>query len=123
MLQTMDGKELKWMGSSLKDLAAFPDGAKQEAGYQLRRVQLGKDPDNWRPLNTIGPGVREIRIKESVGIYRVIYVAKFKEAVYVLHAFQKKTRKTAGNDITIATVRYRAVIAERTRGKKHGYLH
>ena len=119
----MDGKELIWAGSSLKDLTAFPDSARQEAGYQLHRVQFGMDPDDWRPFKTIGPGVREFRIKEAGGIYRVIYVAKFEEAVYVLHAFQKKTQKTVGKDITIATVRYRAIIAGRTRGKQHGYLH
>ena len=119
----MDGKELKWAGSSLKDLTAFQDSARREAGYQLHRVQFGMDPDDWRPLTTIGPGVREIRIKEAGGVYRVIYVAKFEEAVYVLHAFQKKTRKTTGKDITIATVRYRAIVAERTRGKQHGNWH
>ena len=119
----MDGKALKWAGSSLKDLTAFPDSARQEAGYQLHRVQFGMDPDDWRPFKTIGPGVREIRIKEAGGIYRVIYVAKFEEAVYVLHAFQKKTQKTAGKDITIATVRHRAIVADRTRGKRHGHLH
>lgn len=119
----MDGKELKWTGSSLKDLTAFPDSARREAGYQLHRVQFGMDPDDWRPFATVGPGVREIRIKEPVGIYRVIYVAKFEEAVYVLHAFQKKTRKTTGRDIAIATVRYRAILADRTRGKEHGNLH
>ena len=119
----MYGKELKWAGSSLKDLTAFPDGASREAGYQLHRVQFGMDPDGWRPFATIGPGVREIRIKEAGGVYRVIYIAKFEEAVYVLHAFQKKTRKTTGKDITIATVRYRAIVADRTRGKQHGNLH
>ena len=119
----MDGKELKWAGSSLKDLTAFPDSARREAGYQLHRVQFGMDPDDWRPFATIGPGVREIRVKEAGGIYRVVYVAKFEEAVYVLHAFQKKTRKTAGKDISIATVRYRAIVADRKTGKQDGYLH
>ena len=119
----MDGKELKWAGSSLKDITAFPDSARREAGYQLRRVQFGMDPDDWKPFKTVGPGVREIRIKEAGGTYRVVYVAKFEEAIYVLHAFQKKTRKTAGKDISIATVRYRAIVADRTRGKQDGYLH
>ena len=119
----MDGKELKWAGSSLKDLTAFPDSARREAGYQLHRVQFGMEPDDWRPFATIGSGVREIRVEETGNVYRVIYVAKFEEAVYVLHAFQKKTRKTTGKDITIATVRYRAIVADRTRGKQHGNLH
>ena len=68
----MDGKELKWAGSSLKDITAFPDSARREAGYQLRRVQFGMDPDDWKPFKTIGPGVREIRIKEAGGTYRVV---------------------------------------------------
>ena len=119
----MDGKELKWTGSNLKDLTAFPDSARQEAGYQLHRVQFGMEPYDWRPFKTIGPGVREIRIKEAGGFYRLVYVAKFEEAIYVLHAFQKKTRKTARKDITIATVRYQAILADRTRGKQDGHLH
>ncbi|MCY4361708.1 MAG: type II toxin-antitoxin system RelE/ParE family toxin [Gammaproteobacteria bacterium] len=119
----MDGKELKWTGSSLKDLTAFPDSARREAGYQLHRVQFGMEPDDWKPFKTVGPGVREIRIKEAGGIYRVVYVAKFEEAIYVLHAFQKKTGKTALKDITVATVRYQAILAHRTRGKQDGHLH
>ena len=79
----------------------FPDAAKRETGYQLDRVQHGLDPNDWKPTSSIGQGVREIRIKHE-GQYRVIYIAKFEEAVYVLHAFQKKTQKTSKQDIDAA---------------------
>jgi len=76
-------------------------------------VQAGIDPDNWKPFDDVGVGTREIRIRESSGIYRVLYVAKFEEAVYVLHCFQKKSQSTSKNDKEIAEARYRAVINAR----------
>ncbi len=102
-------KPLKWVGSSLKDLIAFPDDAKRAAGYQLYRIQQGLNPENWKPFKSIGTGVKEIRISENKGIYRVMYVAKFDDAVYILHSFQKKTQKTAKKDIDIARTRYAQV--------------
>jgi phage-related protein len=98
-------KPIKWVGSSFKDLVAFPDNAKRAAGYQLYRIQQGFDPENWKPFKSVGAGVREIRISEDKGIFRVMYVAKFADAVYVLHAFQKKTRKTTKPDIDITKAR------------------
>lgn len=89
------------MGQSLDALQNFPTTARREAGYQLDRVQRGYDPKDWKPMSTIGQGVREIRINEQ-GQYRIIYIAKFEEAIYVLHAFQKKTQKTNKHDIEIA---------------------
>ena len=102
-------KPLKWVGSSLKDLIAFPDDAKRTAGYQLYRIQQGLNPENWKSFKSIGAGVKEIRISENKGIYRVMYVAKFDDAVYILHSFQKKTRKTVKKDIDIARTRYAQV--------------
>ena len=90
----MADKELEFLGSSLKDLKEFPDAAKQDAGYQLGKVQKGEEPDDWKPFSTVGAGVKEIRIREDKNIFRIMYVAKFKDTVYVLHAFQKKTQKT-----------------------------
>lgn len=90
-----DEKPIKWIGTSYDDLTQFPIKAKREAGFQLAKVQCGENPDNWKPFNQIGAGVKEIRISEDNGIYRVMYVAKFEEAVYVLHAFQKKTQTTS----------------------------
>lgn len=103
----MADKELEFLGSSLKDLKEFPDAAKQDAGYQLRKVQKGEEADDWKPFSTVGVGVKEIRIREDKNIFRIMYVAKFRDTVYVLHAFQKKTQKTSKKDIGIAKERYR----------------
>jgi phage-related protein len=94
-------KGIRFCGRSLEVLCAFPAVAKREAGYQLDRVQRGLEPTDWKPMPSIGSGVREIRIMHEEQ-YRVIYVAKFADAVYVLHAFQKKTQKTRKQDIDTA---------------------
>lgn len=106
-------KKVVWIGSSHKDLCAFPEDAKATAGYQLHLLQIGEQPQDWKPMPSIGGGVQEIRIHEASGAFRVIYVAKFEEAVYVLHAFQKKTQKTALHDIELARERFRAMLQER----------
>lgn len=105
-------KTIYWVGTSYDDLRSFPVSAKQEAGYQLHRVQNGLEPEDWKPFPDIGSGVKEIRIKENDGIFRIIYVAKFMNRIYVLHAFQKKSQKTRKQDIDIAKVRYSAVVQE-----------
>jgi phage-related protein len=87
-------KTLYWLGSSLDDVKELPEDARREAGYDLRRIQAGLDPRDWKPMNTVGAGVREIRIAESSGAFRVFYVVIQGDAVYVLHAFQKKSQKT-----------------------------
>ena len=102
----MSDKPLAWIGSSLDDLRQFPPEAKRKAGLELRAIQRGQEPTDFRPLPALGAGVREIRIRAG-GAYRVFYVAKFEEVVYVLHAFQKKTQKTAKHDIEIGQQRYR----------------
>ena len=94
----------------MNELRAFPESARREAGHQLDRVQRDLDPDDWRPLAVIGPSVREIRVRHEAGAFRVIYVATFAEAVYVLHAFQKKTRRTAKRDLDLATSRFRGLV-------------
>lgn len=105
---------IEFRGSSLEDLRAFPLAAKREAGHQLDLVQIGREPDDWKSMNTVGQGVREIRIRDSSGIFRVVYVAKFSDAVYVLHCFQKKTQKTSKADIDLATRRYKELVKELT---------
>jgi phage-related protein len=112
-----DEKEVRWIGSSYEDLLAFPADARREAGFQLGKVQAGLDPDDWKPFDDVGSGAKEIRIRDRMGIFRVMYVAKFEEAVYVLHCFQKKTEATSKSDKDIAATRYRAVAAERRGGK------
>ncbi len=106
-------KDVRFVGSSLEELKQFPAGARREAGFELSNVQAGLQPSDWRPMSSIGPGAVEIRIKDATGIYRVIYVARFEEAVYVLHAFQKKSRKTRKADIDLAKARYRMMIEQR----------
>lgn len=91
-------KNLRWVGRSLDELRDFPVEARREAGHQLHLVQLGEDPDDWRPMPSVGPGVIEIRLHDETE-HRIFYVAAFREAVYVLHAFEKKTRRTAQADI------------------------
>lgn len=113
-------KPIFWMGSSLEDLLEFPDMAKREAGYQLSRIQHDLDPERWKDFKTVGAGVREIIISEEGGAFRVMYVAKFEEAVYVLHSFQKKTRQTSKHDKRVAIRRYKQVLAEQSKRRKDG---
>jgi phage-related protein len=106
-------KEIRWVGSSFNDLLAFPEEPRRQADFQLGRIQAGLDPDDWKPFPAVGAGTREVRIKEGNGIYRVMYVAKFVEAIYVLHCFQKKTQSTSRHDCEIAEARYRAIVNNR----------
>lgn len=109
----LDDKEIRWVGSAYDDLLDFPPAPRREAGFQLRKVQAGLDPTDWKPFEEVGAGTREIRIRDASGIYRVMYVARFEEAVYVLHCFQKKTQATSRQDKAIAEARYRAVAQAR----------
>lgn len=110
-------KPLVWLGSARRDLRAFPADAKRRSGFQLRRVQQGLDPDDWKPMTSVGAGVREIRIQTGLA-HRVFYVATFEEAVYVLHAFEKRTRKTPQHDVTLAQNRFRALVKKRAENAK-----
>ncbi len=100
-------KPISFLGDSLARLRTFPDDARSEAGYQLSEVQAGNDPDDWKPMKTVGPGVREIRVREASGAFRVIYLATLPDRVLVLHAFQKKTQQTPRKDIDLAARRLR----------------
>lgn len=105
-------KPLIWLGSSRNDVKGFSAEGRQRVGYELYQVQQGFDPSDWRPMPSIGAGAAEIRIHAEKE-YRVLYVAKFAEAVYVLDAFAKKTRKTARVDIDRARARFKQLIAAR----------
>lgn len=114
----MSEKPIDWRGSSLSDLKdekLFSEDARKEAGHQLSQVQAGLEPDHWKPFDTVGHGTKEIVIDVEDGWYRVMYVAKFSEAVYVLHCFKKKTNATSQKDVKIAAARYDVVIAERKK--------
>jgi phage-related protein len=104
-------KTLRFVGNSLECLRDFPEGARHDAGYQLDKVQRGEQPDDYKPMSSIGRGVEEIRIWDEQGAYRVIYTARMADAIYVLHAFQKKTQATAKREMDIAKQRF----AESTR--------
>jgi phage-related protein len=104
-------KPISFRGNSLDDLRQFPLNAR-EAGYQIDRVQNGLEPSDWKPMNSVGQGVKEIRIRDADGAFRVIYLAKLADAVHVLHCFQKKTEKTTEADIELARKRFRALMGE-----------
>jgi len=98
-------KRAIFMGDTLERIRKFPQKAQSEAGYEIYRVQVGLEPKDWKPLKTVGPGVREIRIRDDNGAFRVIYVANFADTVYVLHAFKKKTQATAKRELDLASRR------------------
>lgn len=100
-------KPVAFLGSALDDLRAFPQNARRMAGYQIERVQRGLDPDDWKPMTSVGPGVQEIRVRDTSGAFRVLYVAQRAEAVYVLHAFQKKSQRTSQHDLDLGQKRFR----------------
>jgi len=99
-------KPLQFVGSSHDDLKAFPAEARRDAGFNLDFVQRGLEPLNWKRMKTVGLGVKEIRVRDATGAYRVIYLATRPEAVYVLHCFEKKTQKTRKSDIDLAARRF-----------------
>jgi len=102
-------KGVTWLGSSKQDLMSFPATVRQAAGFQLHLVQHGDEPSDWKPMSSIGAGVREIRMRDETGAFRVIYVASISDTVYVLHAFQKKSQKTAKKDLELARERFRQI--------------
>jgi len=108
----MADKPLVWVGTSLERMRAFPADAMRVAGFELRRVQGGLSPHDWKPLHGVALGICEIRI-HTEREHRVVYVAKFPEAVYVLHAFEKRTRRTAHTDLSLVRTRYSQVLRDR----------
>ena len=98
-------KNIQWLGSSRSDIRGFPDAIQGEIGLQLFYLQQGKRPDDWKPMQTIAKGVEEIRVRDDTGAFRVIYYARRAEAIYVLHAFQKKSQQTALQDLRVAKSR------------------
>jgi len=105
-------KPISFRGNSLDDLRQFPLDARREAGYQIDRVQNGLEPSDWKPMNSVGQGVKEIRIRDADGAFRVIYLAKLADAVHVLHCFQKKSEKTTEANIELARKRFRALMGD-----------
>ena len=108
-------KPVRWMGNAKRDLSACSAAVRRMTGFELLQVQEGLDPTDWKPMATVGPGARELRVHVD-GALRVFYVATFPEAVYVLHVFTKKTRKTAPRDLALGQQRYRLMVQERRTG-------
>lgn len=105
-------KPVIFRGDALESLRRFPDNARHDAGFQLDKVQRGRDPDDWKPMRSVGPGVKEIRIRDVTGAFRVIFLATLADAVYVLHCFQKKSEQTSDKDIQLARKRYKDLMGE-----------
>jgi phage-related protein len=101
----MTFKPVTFHGDSLDRLRDFPEDARREAGHELYRVQKGLDPSDWKPMPTVGAGVREIRLRDAGRAFRVIYIAALADAIHVLNAFQKKTQKTVQRDLDLAATR------------------
>lgn len=106
-------KPVEFLGDSLRRLRGFPESARRQAGHQLDRLQRGLSPSDFKSMPSIGSGVQEIRIHDESGAYRLIYTARMTDAVYVLHAFQKKSERTATLDIELARHRYLALVGGR----------
>jgi phage-related protein len=107
-------KPVQFLGDSLKRLRAFPKDARHDSGRQIEKVQRGRQPDDFKPMPSVGRGVEELRVWEEVGTFRVVYTARLADAVYVLHAFQKKSEATSKQDIRIAQQRYTQLMRSRS---------
>ena len=107
-------KPIIWCSDSLRKIRGFPEDARREGGHQLNRVQHGLDAKDWKPMTSAGPGVREIRIRLE-GEFRILYIAKLPDAVYVLSAFEKKSQRTPQRELQLATDRLHLILQERRR--------
>ena len=102
-------KNIHFLGNSLEILRSFHKDTKREIGQQLDYVQHGLMPDDWKPMTSIGIGVKEIRVRNQLGAFRTIYVVKRKSGIYVLHIFEKKSQKTPKKDIDLAKTRLKTI--------------
>ncbi len=102
-------KPVVWMGGSREDLREFPETVQDSLGFELYRVQCGLEPKDWKPMTSVGTGVKEIRVRDDAGIFRMIYLATRPEGVYVLHCLQKKTQRTSRSDVELATKRFKSI--------------
>ena len=114
---TVVEKPLIWLGSARDDLRGFPPDARQVAGFQLWRVQHGLEPNDWKPMPSVGLGVREVRVHTRLE-HRILYLARFEEAVYVLHAFEKRSQQTPKRDLELARQRLRELLKRRAQGRR-----
>lgn len=106
-------KPIRFLGDSLAQLRGFPETARQQCGYHLWKVQRGESPGDSKSMPSVGRGVQEIRVREASGAYRVVYLARRPEAVYILHAFMKKSQATLRRDLALAARRYAELEGQR----------
>ena len=111
-------KPVHFVGSSRDDLRELPADARETVGYQLFKAQQGKEPDDWKPMPAVGTGVQEIRVWEESGTYRILYMARFEEALYVLHVFEKRSQRTSQRDIQLAKERYADLVRWRKEQRR-----
>jgi phage-related protein len=103
----IDLKPIRWLGTTRDDIREQRPAIRDELGQQLLRVQMGLMPNNYKPMNAVGPGTYEIRVQDADGIARLMYIAKFHDTICVLHVFMKKSKSTPKTDIDLAKKRYR----------------
>jgi phage-related protein len=111
---------IAWEGDSKEAISSFPDGARYNLGFDLRLLQQGQQPTDYRPMSSIGPGVFELRDQDERAWYRVIYLSRVRGVIHVLHCFEKRSRETPMKDINTARQRLKAVRARMIQEKKHG---
>ena len=112
--------EIAWEGDSKGVISSFPDAARYNLGFDLRLLQQGQQPTDYRPMSSIGPGVFELRDQDERAWYRVIYLSRVRNVIHVLHCFEKRSRETPMKEINTARQRLKAVRARMTQEKKHG---
>lgn len=117
-LTTVKLKEVDWLGHE-PAMRALPTEMKKEGGKSLYRVQIGEEPDDWKPMPSIGPGANEIRLQDANGWYRIFYVAKFLDAIYILGVITKKTNQTSQLDIDNAKAKYKEAAAKNAIKKQN----
>lgn len=111
---------IAWEGDAKAVIRSFPDEAKQNLGFQLRLLQQGQQPTDYRAMRSIGPGVFELREQDARAWYRVIYLSRVRDVIHVLHCFEKRSRETPMKEINTARQRLKAVLARMMEQKKHG---
>jgi phage-related protein len=111
---------IAWEGDSREVISSFPDAPKKNLGFDLRLLQQGQQPTDYRPMSSIGPGVFELRDQDERAWYRVIYLSRVRDVIHVLHCIEKRSRETPAKEINTARQRLKAVRARLIRGKKHG---
>ncbi|MBZ5574005.1 MAG: type II toxin-antitoxin system RelE/ParE family toxin [Acidobacteriia bacterium] len=111
---------IAWEGDSKEVISSFPDAAKNNLGFDLRLLQQGRQPTDYRPMSSVGPGVFELRDQDARAWYRVIYLSRVRDVIHVLHCFEKRSRETPMKEINTARQRLKAVRARIIQERKHG---